>query len=122
MTTPRVRLCGHNGELGRALHVRRSGHNGERGRGPLGALAGAAIRAAGSGLAVARALLADREVVLLDEPTAHLDPPTAQALVADLRSALAGRLVVCVTHDRNLVGPEDSGLQLDRREQPTAVG
>jgi ATP-binding cassette subfamily C protein CydCD len=53
-------------------------------------------------LAVARALLADRPVVLLDEPTAHLDPPTAAALVADLRAALADRLVVCVTHDASL--------------------
>ena len=50
-------------------------------------------------LAAARALLADRDVVLLDEPTAHLDPPTAAALVRDLRAALAGRVVVCVTHD-----------------------
>ncbi|TFV62133.1 UNVERIFIED_ORG: ATP-binding cassette domain-containing protein, partial [Bacillus sp. AZ43] len=50
-------------------------------------------------LAAARALLADRDVVLLDEPTAHLDAPTAAALVADLRRALAGRVVVCVTHD-----------------------
>jgi ATP-binding cassette subfamily C protein CydCD len=50
-------------------------------------------------LAAARALLADRDVVLLDEPTAHLDAPTAQALIRDLRASLAGRLVVCVTHD-----------------------
>ncbi|MGY1886546.1 thiol reductant ABC exporter subunit CydC [Blastococcus sp. SYSU DS0753] len=50
-------------------------------------------------LAAARALLADRDVVLLDEPTAHLDAPTAAALVRDLRAALAGRVVVCVTHD-----------------------
>ena len=72
-------------------------------------------------LAVARALLADRDVVLLDEPTAHLDPPTAQALVTDLRRALAGRLVVCVTHDPDLAGAEDSVLRLGRQEQPAEV-
>jgi len=63
-------------------------------------------------LAVARALLADQDVVLLDEPTAHLDPPTAAALIADLRRALAGRLVVCVTHDPTLAEEQDSLLEL----------
>jgi len=63
-------------------------------------------------LAAARALLADRDVVLLDEPTAHLDPPTAAALVRDLRVALAGRVVVCVTHDEDLAGPDDRELRL----------
>ncbi|MBY3552847.1 thiol reductant ABC exporter subunit CydC [Modestobacter lapidis] len=72
-------------------------------------------------LAVARALLADRDVVLLDEPTAHLDPPTARALVADLRRALAGRLVVCVTHDGDLARDDDTVLELGRRKVPTAV-
>ncbi|WP_346619132.1 thiol reductant ABC exporter subunit CydC [Blastococcus montanus] len=62
-------------------------------------------------LAAARALLADRDVVLLDEPTAHLDAPTAAALVRDLRSALAGRVVVCVTHD-DLELPGDTVLHL----------
>jgi len=64
-------------------------------------------------LSVARALLADRDVVLLDEPTAHLDPPTAEALVSDLRRALAGRLVVCVTHDPALAQEADGVLTLD---------
>ncbi|MGY1653921.1 thiol reductant ABC exporter subunit CydC [Geodermatophilus sp. SYSU D01119] len=63
-------------------------------------------------LAAARALLADRDVVLLDEPTAHLDPPTAAALVADLRRALAGRVVVCVTHDDAVERAGDTVLRL----------
>ncbi|MGY1703395.1 thiol reductant ABC exporter subunit CydC [Geodermatophilus sp. SYSU D00697] len=63
-------------------------------------------------LAAARALLADRDVVLLDEPTAHLDPPTAAALVRDLRGALAGRVVVCVTHDDDVARPDDTVVRL----------
>lgn len=63
-------------------------------------------------LAAARALLADRDVVLLDEPTAHLDPPTARALLADLRVALAGRVVVCVTHDADVPRPGDTVVEL----------
>ncbi|MGY1822105.1 thiol reductant ABC exporter subunit CydC [Geodermatophilus sp. SYSU D00079] len=63
-------------------------------------------------LAAARALLADRDVVLLDEPTAHLDPPTAAALVRDLRTALAGRVVVCVTHDDDVAQAGDTVVRL----------
>ncbi|RFU19820.1 thiol reductant ABC exporter subunit CydC [Geodermatophilus marinus] len=66
-------------------------------------------------LAVARALLADRDVVLLDEPTAHLDPPTAAALLADLRAALAGRVVVCVTHDDAVERAGDAVVRLGGR-------
>jgi len=50
-------------------------------------------------VAVARALLTEAEVVLLDEPTAHLDPEAGESLLSDLRSALAGKAVVMVTHD-----------------------
>ncbi|MGY1829615.1 thiol reductant ABC exporter subunit CydC [Geodermatophilus sp. SYSU D01180] len=71
-------------------------------------------------LAAARALLADRDVVLLDEPTAHLDPPTAAALVRDLRAALAGRVVVCVTHDDGVEQPGDTVLELGDRLALTA--
>lgn len=63
-------------------------------------------------LAVARALLADADVVLLDEPTAHLDAPTADALLADLRDALADRLVILVTHRLADLRPVDRVLHL----------
>ncbi|MGY1722829.1 thiol reductant ABC exporter subunit CydC [Blastococcus sp. SYSU DS0533] len=63
-------------------------------------------------LAAARALLADRDVVLLDEPTAHLDAPSAAALVRDLRTAFAGRVVVVVTHDVGVERPGDTVLDL----------
>jgi ATP-binding cassette subfamily C protein CydCD len=63
-------------------------------------------------LAAARALLADRDVVLLDEPIAHLDPPTARALVSDLRRALDGRVVVCVTHDEEVQRAGDTLVRL----------
>jgi ATP-binding cassette, subfamily C, bacterial CydCD len=57
--------------------------------------------------------------VLLDEPTAHLDAPTATALVADLRRALTGRVVVCVTHDE-LERPGDTVAWLSARETAPA--
>jgi ATP-binding cassette, subfamily C, bacterial CydCD len=71
-------------------------------------------------LAAARALLADRGRRLLDEPTAHLDAPTAEALVRDLRAALAGRVVVCVTHD-DLDEPADTVVRL-RADEPVRAG
>jgi ATP-binding cassette subfamily C protein CydCD len=73
-------------------------------------------------LAAARALLADRDVVLLDEPTAHLDPPTAATLIRDLRTALAGRVVVCVTHDDDLAAPGDTEIRLGARTDLAGTG
>ncbi|HEY6744924.1 MAG TPA: ATP-binding cassette domain-containing protein, partial [Mycobacteriales bacterium] len=118
LAAPRGRLTGPDGDARMTAALTAAG------LGPL--LAGlpdgldTPVGAGGTGLsggerrrlAAARALLADREVVLLDEPTAHLDPPTAAALVRDLRAALAGRVVVCVTHDDTVEQPGDTVLDL----------
>ncbi len=50
-------------------------------------------------VAVARALAADPRVLLLDEPMAALDVDVAPAMRQTLRSVLADRTVVLVTHD-----------------------
>lgn len=50
-------------------------------------------------VAVARALAADPELLLLDEPMASLDVDVRPALRQTLRTALADRTAVIVTHD-----------------------
>lgn len=50
-------------------------------------------------VALARALAVDPDVVLLDEPLAALDVATAPQMRSLLRSHLAGRTAVLVTHD-----------------------
>lgn len=66
---------------------------------------------------VARALLTQADVILLDEPTAHLDAVSASELMADLRTALIGKVVVLVTHhaEENLWA--DQSLRLDAPRQ-----
>lgn len=72
-------------------------------------------------LAVARTLMTGAEVILLDEPTAHLDAEAGRAMLADLRSGLADRTVVLVTHNLADIRPEDDLLELARPEVPGAV-
>ncbi|MCA1711239.1 MAG: ABC transporter ATP-binding protein/permease [Actinobacteria bacterium] len=49
-------------------------------------------------VAIARALHRDAALVLLDEPSAALDPLAEQQLLATVRSELADRIVVLVSH------------------------
>ena len=62
-------------------------------------------------LAIARALVGGPQVVLLDEPTSALDPEAERALVALLRELATERLIVVVTHRRELAGAADRVLR-----------
>lgn len=65
------------------------------GPGGSGASGGEAQR-----LSLARAVLRAKhaDLVLLDEPTAHLDEATAARVLANLRTAFAGKTIIHVTH------------------------
>ncbi|WP_075215019.1 thiol reductant ABC exporter subunit CydC [Mongoliimonas terrestris] len=77
-------------------------------------------------LALARLLVADPSVVLLDEPTDGLDAVTADAVLAALSNATAGRTLVVATHRRTeaaladrLVSVRDGRIVADaRRGEP----
>jgi ATP-binding cassette, subfamily C, bacterial CydCD len=118
LAAPRGELAGPDGEARMRAALDATGLGGLLATLPAGldAPVGAGGTALSGGerrrLAAARALLADRDVVLLDEPTAHLDPPTAAALLRDLRAALAGRVVVCVTHDDTVEQPGDTVVRI----------
>ncbi|MGV8851977.1 MAG: ATP-binding cassette domain-containing protein, partial [Rhodoglobus sp.] len=71
-------------------------------------------------LAVARTLLTRAAVVLLDEPTAHLDAASAEQLITDLRTALADKIVVLVSHHADERRDDDVSLRLGAREQVAA--
>jgi ABC-type multidrug transport system fused ATPase/permease subunit len=64
-------------------------------------------------LAIARALVRETPILILDEPTSALDPETEQALVASLREAGRGRLVVVIAHRLTTIRSADRILLLD---------
>ena len=58
-------------------------------------------------LALARVLLKDPELVVLDEATAHLDGPAEKEILAAMKTVLAGRTVVTISHElRAVVGAD----------------
>ncbi|MEB2344339.1 MAG: ABC transporter ATP-binding protein [Deltaproteobacteria bacterium] len=58
-------------------------------------------------LAIARALVRETPILILDEPTSALDPETEQALVASLREAGRGRLVLVIAHRLSTIRAAD---------------
>ena len=53
-------------------------------------------------VAIARALMGDPQIILADEPTGALDRTTSTEIMELLRELAAQRLVVVITHDRQL--------------------
>ena len=64
-------------------------------------------------IAIARALVANKPILILDEPTAALDPQTENELVANLRAARAGRLVIVIAHRLSTIRAADRIYLLD---------
>ncbi len=58
-------------------------------------------------IAIARALLSNKPILVLDEPTASLDPQTENRLVANLREAREGRLVIVIAHRLSTIRSAD---------------
>ena len=79
-------------------------------------------------IALARAFLRNAPLLLLDEPTAHLDPVSAGQVRQSLRTLMAGRTVIHVTHRGDLApGPgrvaalDHGRLTLTAARTPTAA-
>ena len=67
--------------------------------------------------AVLRAVLMNRAVIFADEPTGNLDRENAERVAALLKEESAKRLVITVTHDRELFGKyADRIIELDKGE------
>jgi ABC-type multidrug transport system fused ATPase/permease subunit len=80
---------------------------------------------------IARLLVQDAPVVVLDEPTAALDTDTARDVMRSLRTLLAGRTVIVITHDPVALEVADRVVELsagalvsilDDPERAPAVG
>lgn len=64
-------------------------------------------------VAIARAFYRDAQLVILDEPTAAMDPLAEHALFSSLRTTLAGRTALFVSHRFSTVRSADRIVVLD---------
>jgi ABC-type multidrug transport system fused ATPase/permease subunit len=64
-------------------------------------------------LGLARALLADFPILILDEPGEHVEAEAAEAILADLLAAAAGRTVLLITHELSGLDAFDEIVVLD---------
>lgn len=71
---------------------------------------------------IARALLREPSVLVLDEPTAALDAETEREIARMLRTALAGRTAILITHRESLAAIADQVIQLEAGRTVAAAG
>lgn len=64
-------------------------------------------------LSIARGLVRHTPILVLDEPTAALDPQTENALMASLKKAAKGRLVVVIAHRLSTIREADQIVFLE---------
>jgi ABC-type multidrug transport system fused ATPase/permease subunit len=67
-------------------------------------------------VSIARGLVRQTPIIVLDEPTAALDPQTENALMASLRAATAGRLVIVIAHRLSTIKKADRIIFLEKGE------
>lgn len=67
-------------------------------------------------VSIARGLVRQTPIIVLDEPTAALDPKTENALMAALREAAVGRLVVVIAHRLSTIRKADRIVFLEKGE------
>ena len=67
-------------------------------------------------LSIARGLVRHTPIIILDEPTAALDPQTENALMAALRKAAVGRLVIVIAHRLSTIRRADRIVFLEKGE------
>jgi ABC-type multidrug transport system fused ATPase/permease subunit len=65
-------------------------------------------------LAIARALVREARILILDEPTSALDSVTERELVASLRAAARGRVVIVIAHRLASIRNADQIVFLDQ--------
>jgi len=80
---------------------------------PLGRAGGKLSVGQKQRIAIARALVSNKPILILDEPTAALDPHAENQLVANLREAREGRLVIVIAHRLSTIRSADRIYFLD---------
>lgn len=80
---------------------------------PLGRAGGKLSVGQKQRIAIARALVSNKPILILDEPTAALDPHAENQLVANLRQAREGRLVIVIAHRLSTIRSADRIYFLD---------
>ena len=61
-------------------------------------------------------LLSDSDVLLLDEPTANLDKKTKINLIKVLKELSKNKIIICTTHDQDLINDSEVLSDLERRD------